>query len=154
MYNKKVMERFKNPKNLKEMKEPDAIGKIGNIHCGDVMWCFIKIEENKKGERIIKDISIKTFGCVAAMSTSDVLCDLVRGKSIKESLNIKDNDIIMELGELPVRKIHCSLLAVDALGEAIYNYLLKSGLPIPSSLKQKHERIKNNLEIINKRQNY
>jgi nitrogen fixation NifU-like protein len=90
----------------------------------------------------IKDIKFETFGCAAALSTSSVVTDLAKGKTITQALKIKNKDIVDELGGLPVIKIHCSLLAIDALQEAIYDYLLKNKKPIPEKLKKNHQRIK------------
>tara|TARA_Y100000310_G_scaffold345138_1_gene462121 strand:- start:7767 stop:8150 length:384 start_codon:yes stop_codon:yes gene_type:complete len=124
MYSKKVMKIFKNPKHIGELKNADGIGKVGNPTCGDVMEISIKVK-NKAGKEIVKDIKVKTFGCVAAISSSDVLCDMVKGKTVEEVSKITKDDVVKELGELPKNKIHCSLLAVDALKNAIENYKKK-----------------------------
>ena len=118
MYSKEVMEHFKNPKYLGEIKNADGVGAVGNPVCGDVMKIFIKVKDN-----VIKDIKVKTFGCVAAISTSDVVCELALGKTIEEALKITKDDVVKELKELPKEKIHCSLLALDALKKAIKNYI-------------------------------
>ena len=112
------METFKNPHNYGRMKNPDGIGKVGNPVCGDVMWLYIKVDKNEK----IKDIKFETFGCVAAISTSSIITDLVKGKTIKEALKITKDDIVKSLGGLPKIKYHCSVLAVDALKEAVKDY--------------------------------
>lgn len=125
-YSKEVMKRFKNPKFAKEMKKADAVGKVGNIKCGDVMEIYIKISKNRKGEEIIKDISFQTYGCVAAISSSDALCELTKGKTIEEALRINRNHIVKKLKGLPSIKFHCSVLGEDALREAIKNYRKKS----------------------------
>ncbi len=121
-YSKEVMKRFKKPKFGKEMKKPDAIGEVGNTTCGDVMKIFLKIGKNKKGEEMIKDISFQTFGCVAAISSSDALCELAKGKTIKQALKINRNDIIKKLKGLPNIKFHCSILGEEAQQKAIENY--------------------------------
>ncbi|OYT43436.1 MAG: iron-sulfur cluster assembly scaffold protein [Candidatus Aenigmarchaeota archaeon ex4484_56] len=139
MYSKKVIEHFTNPKNVGEIKDADGIGKVGNIVCGDVMWIYIKIGDGE----VIEDIKFKTYGCAAAIATSSILTELVKGKTIKESMKITNKDILNILGELPQNKIHCSLLAVDALKEAIYDYLSKKNLPIPDELIKIHKQIKN-----------
>ena len=126
MYTEKVMEHFKNPRNMGELKDADGVGKVGNPRCGDVMHLYIKVNKDKGGEEIIKDIKFKTFGCVAAISTSDVICDLVKGKPIEEAMKLTKQDIIDVLGELPPLKIHCSLLAIDALKEAVKDYMEKN----------------------------
>ena len=120
------METFKNPHNYGKIKNADGIGKVGNIVCGDVMWLYIKIGKNSKKEEVIKDIKFETFGCVAAISTSSIITDLVKGKTIKEALKITKDNIIESLGGLPKIKYHCSVLAVDALVEAIRDYREKN----------------------------
>ena len=122
LYTPKVMETFKNPHNYGKIKNASGIGKVGNIVCGDVMWLYIKVAKNKKKEDFIKDIKFETFGCVAAISTSSIITDLVKGKKITEALKITKDDIVKTLGGLPKIKYHCSILAIDALKEAIKNY--------------------------------
>lgn len=148
LYTKKVLETFKNPHNYGKIKNADGIGKVGNIVCGDVMWLYIKLD--KTGE-IIKDIKFETFGCVAAISTSSIITDLVKGKTIKEALKITKDNVIESLGGLPKIKYHCSVLAVDALVEAIYDYFLKNKKEIPADLKKRHEMIKKSKDAIEKR---
>jgi len=147
IYTKKVIEIFKKPHNYGKMKNPDGIGKVGNIICGDVMWLYIKVG---KGD-VLKDIKFETFGCVAAIATSSIITDMARGKTIKEVMKITKESIISFLGGLPKIKYHCSVLAVDALSEAIFDYLTKNKKPIPEELKKRHERIKKEKEIIEKR---
>ena len=125
MYTEKVMEHFKHPKYLKKMKDPDATGVVGNPTCGDMMYVYIKVGK-KDGKEIIKDISVQTFGCVAAISTSDVVCELAKGMTLGDAKKISKDDIIKELGSLPSIKIHCSILAQDGLNKAIENYEKKS----------------------------
>ncbi|MEA2038137.1 MAG: iron-sulfur cluster assembly scaffold protein [Nanoarchaeota archaeon] len=122
MYTEKVMENFRHPHNLKEIKDADGIGKIGNPTCGDVMWVFIKVGKNSEGKKIIEDIGVKTFGCVAAIASSSVTTDLVKGKTIEEAKNISKDDILKGLGDLPPVKVHCSVLAQDGLKKAIQDY--------------------------------
>jgi len=137
LYTKEVMKHFKNPRNYGKMKDPDGIGKVGNPVCGDVMHLYIKISKND----VIKDIKFETFGCVAAISTSSVITDLAKGKTIKEAIKIGKDDVVKSLGGLPSIKYHCSVLAVDALIEAIYDYLSKNKREIPEKLEKQHERI-------------
>ena len=125
MYTNKVMEHFRNPKFLRKMEDPDAIGRVGNPTCGDVMHVFIKVGMNN-GNEIIKDISVQTFGCVAAVSSSDVLCELALGKKLEDVEKISRDDIIKELGELPPIKVHCSVLAQEGLQKAIKEYREKN----------------------------
>jgi nitrogen fixation NifU-like protein len=117
MYNEKVMEHFHNPKNVGEIKNADGIGKVGNPICGDVMWIYIKVKDNK-----IKDIKFKTFGCVSAIATTSMLTELAKGKTLDEAKKITRDDVANSLGGLPSIKMHCSNLAADALRAAIKNY--------------------------------
>lgn len=124
-YSKEVMRRFKKPKFARAMKSFDAFGEVGNASCGDIMKVFIKIGKNKKGEKFIRAISFQTYGCVAAIASSDALCELAKGKTIGEALKINRNDIIKKLHGLPNIKFHCSVLGEEALKKAIKNYRKK-----------------------------
>lgn len=139
-YTKKVIKYFRQPKNYGKMENPDGVGKVGNPVCGDVMWLYIKVEKNKRGEEIIKDIKFETFGCVAAIATSSVITDLAKGKTIAQALKIDKNKIVKSLGGLPPIKLHCSVLASEALSEAVYDYLLKNKREIPQEVLERHER--------------
>lgn len=141
MYTKKVMQYFKHPKNIGKIKNPDGVGKVGNLRCGDIMWLYIKIRKNKRKKDVISDIKFETFGCVAAIATSSMVTELVKGKTIDQALKITREDIAKSLGGLPTVKIHCSVLATDAFNEAVYNYLSKNNLPIPKIVLENHERI-------------
>ncbi len=122
MYSKKVLETFRFPKNIGEIKNPDGLGKVGNPTCGDVMWVYIKVNKNKKGQEIIKDIKVKTFGCVAAISTSSVLTTMAKGMTLEDALKIDKQKIAKELGGLPPSKMHCSVLSMEGLRKAIEDY--------------------------------
>jgi len=150
-YTKKVIKHFKNPRNFGKIKNPDGVGKVGNIVCGDVMWLYIKVDKDKKKREIIKDIKFETFGCVAAIGTSSVITDLVKGKTLDKALVIDRNKVIKALGGLPPIKLHCSVLAVDALLEAIHDYLSKNKKPIPKKLLERHQRIEKEKKLIEKR---
>jgi len=151
LYTEKVMETFKSPHNYGKIKNADGIGKVGNIVCGDVMWLYIKVANSPAGEEIIKDIKFETFGCVAAISTSSIITDLVKGKTIKEALKITKDNVIESLGGLPKIKYHCSVLAVDALIEAVYDYFNKTGKKIPVNLQKKHDMLQKSKGVIEKR---
>jgi nitrogen fixation NifU-like protein len=125
IYSKKVMNLFHHPKNMGEMKDPDGIGKIGNPVCGDVMWIYIRVGRNKKGQEFIKDIKVKTFGCVAAIATSSQITEMVKGKTLEEAMKISNKDIVDLVDGLPPQKVHCSVLAADALKKAIQDYRMK-----------------------------
>jgi nitrogen fixation protein NifU and related proteins len=122
MYSEKVMEHFRHPKFMGEIENPSGTGKVGNPVCGDVMEVYIKVKKNKEGVEFIEDIKVKTFGCVSAIASSDVLCEMVKGKTLDEALKITNRDVVNELGTLPPAKIHCSVLAADALKKAIDEY--------------------------------
>lgn len=117
MYNEKVMEHFKNPKNVGEIEDADGIGKVGNPVCGDVMCIYIKVKDNR-----ITDIKFKTFGCVSAIATTSMLTELAKGKTLDEAKKITRDDVANSLGGLPTVKMHCSNLAADALKDAIRDY--------------------------------
>ena len=120
-YSKKVIKRFTDPKNFGEIKNADGVGKVGNPRCGDLMKLYITIEK-KGGKEIIKDIKFHTLGCAAAIAASDITCDLARGKTTKEVLDLDYKKIIKGLGNLPPLKVHCSVLAREGLKAAIKNY--------------------------------
>lgn len=124
-YTEKVISEFRNPKNIGEIKNADGIGKVGNPMCGDIMECYIKIEK-KDNKEIISDIKIKTFGCVAAISTSSIMTQMVKGKPISYALKLKKEDIAKKLDGLPSKKLHCSILSIEALHKAIENYKSKN----------------------------
>ena len=151
MYTDKVIEHFRNPHNMGKLEDYSAIGKVGNLICGDVMWLYIKVEQDAENLDIIKDISWETFGCTAAIATSSMVSDLARGKTIEEAIAITNQDVAKELGGLPPLKIHCSALAADALNEAIYNYLIQHSKEIPATLQRRHERIVKEMAALEKR---
>lgn len=151
LYSKEIMKHFRHPRNIGEMKKYDGLGKVGNPICGDVLWLYIKIKKNKKGREIIEKASFSTFGCTVAIANSSLITTLVKEKTLEEAMKINKNDLLKRLKDVPPIKIHCSLLAVDALSEAIYDYLLKNKKPISEELKQRHQRIKREKEIIEKR---
>ena len=117
-YTKKVINTFRNPHNYGKMRNPSGIGKVGNPVCGDVLWLYIRVDKKE----VIEDVMFETFGCVAAISTSSVITDLAKGKSIKKALEITKEDVVDSLGGLPNIKLHCSVLAIEALHKAIEDY--------------------------------
>lgn len=141
MYTQKVLQHFRNPHNFGSMDNPTAVGQVGNLACGDVMKLYLKIAKNKNGEDFIQDIKFETLGCAAAIATSSVITDLAKNKTLTDALEIKNEDIIKALDDLPTIKIHCSLLAADALAEAIYNYYLQTNQSISDELTKLHQRI-------------
>ena len=150
-YSEKVIEHFLNPRNYGKIEDPDGIGKVGNLVCGDVMYLYIAIGKNQDKEDVIDDVKFETFGCAAAIATSSVVSDLAKGKTLEKALQIDNKKVIKELGELPDIKIHCSLLAVDALKEAVYDYLSKNKKKIPEDLQKEHQRIEKDKKEVEKR---
>ena len=120
MYSEKVLDHFKNPRNVGELEEADGEGTVGNPVCGDMMTMYIKVNDEK-----IEDIKFKTFGCGAAIATSSITTELAKGKTLKNALKISRQDVADALGGLPPVKMHCSNLAADALHGAIKNYMEK-----------------------------
>ena len=122
MYSEKVLKEFRKPHNIGEIKNPDGIGKVGNPQCGDIMHVYIKVAKDKEGKEIIKDIKVRTFGCVAAIATSSKLTEMVKGMELDEALKLNKAKIAEELGGLPPSKMHCSILSMDGLRKAIEDY--------------------------------
>lgn len=137
-YTKKVMEHFRNPKNMGEIKDADAQALVGSPLCGDMMRVYIKVGE-KKRKKIIKDIKFKTFGCVAAIATSSVTTEIAKGKTLEKAAKITNVEVAKKLGGLPKIKMHCSNLAASGLHEAIYQYKKKQGIKISPDLEKKHK---------------
>lgn len=121
LYSEKVMEHFKNPRNVGELENPDGVGRVGNPICGDVMELYIKIKDG-----IIVDAKFKTFGCGAAIATSSMVTEMVKGKSIEEALRISNKAVAEALDGLPPVKMHCSSLAEEALKSAIDDYVSRT----------------------------
>jgi nitrogen fixation NifU-like protein len=120
-YSEKVMDHFNNPRNVGEMENPDGVGHVGNPVCGDIMELYIKVKDGT-----IADAQFKTFGCGAAIATSSMVTEMVKGKSVEEALEISNKAVAEALGGLPPVKMHCSVLAEEALKSAIEDYLNKS----------------------------
>jgi NifU-like protein involved in Fe-S cluster formation len=120
------MKRFLNPKFAGEIKKADSVGQVGNAACGDIMRIFLKVVKDKKGIERIKDVKFKTMGCVAAIASSDAVCEIAKGKTLAEAKKITKKEILKRVGNLPQIKHHCSILGEEALLEAINNYEKKS----------------------------
>jgi nitrogen fixation NifU-like protein len=129
IYNKKIMEHFTKPKFFGKIKDADVIGKAGNPRCGDLLTLYIKFKKqsprNKK-QTVIDDIKFETLGCASAIASSDMICQLAKGKTMEEALRISFQDVSNELGTLPPLKIHCAQLVTEALKDAINNYSNKN----------------------------
>ena len=135
VYSEKVMEHFRNPRNVGEMKDADGIGHVGNPVCGDIMELYIKVRDGR-----IVDARFKTFGCGAAIATSSMVTELVKGKTVEEALKLSNRAVVEALGGLPPVKMHCSVLAEEALKSAIEDYQRKlSQDPKPPALHGKNK---------------
>ena len=126
MYSEKVMDHFSNPRNVGEIENANAVGEVGNAKCGDIMKIYMDIEDD-----IIKDVKFKTFGCGAAIATSSIATEMVKGKSISEALEITNKAVVEALDGLPSQKIHCSVLAEEAVKAAISDYYKRKGIEEP-----------------------
>lgn len=124
-YSKKAIKLFRNPKHVGEIKDANGIGLEDNKICGDTMKVYIKVGKNKKGQEVIKDIKYQTFGCLAAISASEVLCILAKGKTLEEARKITSKDIANYIGKMPPIKFHCSVLGMETLRRAIDDHLSK-----------------------------
>lgn len=121
MYNEKVMDHFSNPRNVGEIENASGVGEVGNPVCGDIMRISIRVNDSG----VIEDVKFKTFGCGAAVATSSIVTEMVKGKTLDEALRITNQAVAEELGGLPANKMHCSNLAADALHKAIADYKTK-----------------------------
>ncbi len=120
MYNEKVMDVFKNPKNVGEIENPDGSGTVGNASCGDIMMITLRIVDD-----VIVDAKFKTFGCAAAIATSSTATEMIKGMSVEEALKVTNKKVVETLGGLPAQKLHCSVLAEEAIKKAIEDYQSK-----------------------------
>jgi len=123
MYSEKVMEHFANPRNVGELEDANAVGQVGNPKCGDIMKIYMKIEDDK-----ISDIRFKTFGCGAAIATSSMATELVKGKTIEEAISLTNKAVADALDGLPAAKLHCSVLAEEGIKSAIADYYIRQGI--------------------------
>jgi len=123
MYSEKVMDHFSNPRNVGEIADANGVGEVGNAKCGDIMKIYLQIEDN-----IIKDVKFKTFGCGAAIATSSIATEMIKGKTVEEALELTNKAVIEALDGLPPAKIHCSVLAEEAVKAAIEDYMKKPHL--------------------------
>lgn len=126
MYSEKVMDHFSNPRNVGEIEDPSGVGTVGNAKCGDIMRMYLDIDDNG----IIQDAKFKTFGCGAAVATSSMATELVKGKTVEEALQVTNKAVMEALDGLPPVKVHCSLLAEEAIHAALWDYANRQGIVI------------------------
>ena len=136
MYSEKVMDHFQNPRNVGEIENASGVGTVGNAKCGDIMRIFLDIDEETK---IIKDCKFKTFGCGAAVATSSMATELVKGKTIEEAMKLTNKAVMEALDGLHPVKVHCSLLAEEAVHAALWDYAQKHGIVIEGLEKPKSD---------------
>lgn len=141
MYSEKVMDHFTNPRNVGEVENASGVGTVGNAKCGDIMRIYLDIDENG----IIQDVKFKTFGCGAAVATSSMATELVKGKTVHEALNVTNKAVMEALDGLPPVKVHCSLLAEEAIHAALWDYAEKHSIVI-DGLKKPVEDIEEDEE--------
>ncbi|MBR6331861.1 MAG: Fe-S cluster assembly scaffold protein NifU [Dehalococcoidales bacterium] len=123
LYTDTVMDHFLNPRNVGSMEDADGVGEVGNAKCGDIMKMYVKIKDN-----VIEDVRFETFGCGSAIASSSMATELIKGKTIEEALAVTNKDVVNALGGLPAIKLHCSVLAEEALKTAIKDYYDKNGI--------------------------
>ena len=134
MYSAKVMEHFANPHNVGEIPDANGVGEVGNPKCGDIMRMYLKIENN-----VIVDVKVLTFGCGAAIATSSMATDLIKGKTVDEALKLTNKAVMEALDGLPAQKIHCSVLAEEAVKAAVKDYYDKNGIAYDAALFAEHD---------------
>ena len=117
LYSEKVMDHFRNPRNVGEMENPDAVGEVGNARCGDIMRMYLKVKDG-----IIEDVKFMTFGCGSAIATSSIATELIKGKPIDQALELSNKAVVEALDGLPAHKLHCSVLAEEAIKAAVQDY--------------------------------
>ncbi|MEG0564962.1 MAG: Fe-S cluster assembly scaffold protein NifU [Hungatella sp.] len=135
MYTEKVMDHFEHPRNVGEMENPSGLGTVGNAKCGDIMRIYLDIDENQ----IIHDVKFKTFGCGAAVATSSMATEMVKGKSVQEAMEVTNRAVMEALDGLPPVKVHCSLLAEEAIHAALWDYAQKNQIIIRGLVKPKSD---------------
>ena len=132
LYSEKVMDHFRNPRNVGELENANGVGEVGNAKCGDIMKMYLDIEDN-----VIKDVKFETFGCGSAIATSSMATEMIKGKTVEEALQLSNKAVVEALDGLPTNKIHCSVLAEQAVRAAIKDYYDKNGIDYdPAFFKQ------------------
>lgn len=140
LYSEKVMDHFEHPRNVGEIENPDAVGQVGNPQCGDIMRMYLKIEDG-----VIVDVKFKTFGCGSAIATSSMATELIKGKKVEEALTLTNAAVAEALDGLPAYKMHCSVLAEEAIKAAIGGWYRRQGLPVPPECEVEEEGHQDNM---------
>ena len=128
LYTDTVMDHFMHPRNVGEIKDPSGVGEVGNAKCGDIMKMYLDIEND-----VIKDVKFETFGCGSAIASSSMATEMIKGKTVEEALAITNKDVVDALGGLPAHKMHCSVLAEEAIKSAVKDYYDRNGIPYDHS---------------------
>ena len=128
LYTDTVMDHFMHPRNVGEIANPSGVGEVGNAKCGDIMKMYLDIENN-----VIKDVKFETFGCGSAIASSSMATEMIKGKTVEEALAISNKDVVDALGGLPAHKLHCSVLAEEAIKSAVKDYYDRNGIPYDHS---------------------
>ena len=123
LYSDIVMDHFMHPRNVGEIENPDGVGQVGNAKCGDIMKMYLKIRDN-----VIQDVKFETFGCGSAIASSSMATEMIKGKTVEEALAISNKDVVDALGGLPAHKLHCSVLAEEAIKSAVKDYYDRNGI--------------------------
>jgi len=144
MYSEKVMDHFSNPRNVGEIENPSGVGTVGNAKCGDIMRIYLDIDDNG----VINDVKFKTFGCGAAVATSSMATELVKGKTVQDALHVTNKAVMDALDGLPAVKVHCSLLAEEAIHAALWDYATKNNIHIEGLEKPKDDISEEEVEEI------
>ena len=140
LYSEKVMDHFEHPRNVGEIENPDAVGQVGNPQCGDIMRMYLKIEDG-----VIVDVKFKTFGCGSAIATSSMATELIKGKKVEEALTLTNAAVAEALDGLPAYKMHCSVLAEEAIKAAIGDWYRRPGLLVPPECEVEEEGHQDNM---------
>jgi len=127
-YSEKVMDHFSNPRNVGEMADPDGLGEAGNPKCGDIMKIYLRVKDNAEGKAVIEDVKFKTFGCASAIASSSMATEMIKGKTVDEAWDLTNTAVAEALDGLPPIKMHCSVLAEEAIHKALNDYREKRGL--------------------------
>ena len=130
LYSEKVMDHFKNPRNVGEIENADGVGEVGNAKCGDIMKIFLKIKNDR-----IEDVKFHTFGCGSAIASSSMATEMIKGRPVSEALELSNKAVVEALDGLPAHKLHCSVLAEEAVKAALYDYYTRNNLPVPEEVK-------------------